>query len=67
MRPVVTQSRAMNRVKSRAEKPMSSSRLITPMANPQAKRMGTSGRGSMTRRLPSRAVGMVSSSRFSAK
>ena len=57
----------MNRVNSRAEKPMSCSRLITPMAKTQASRIGTSGRGSRTSRLPNRAVGMVSSSRFSAK
>ena len=67
MRPVVTHSRPMNRVNSRAENPMSCSRLMTRMANPQARTMGTSGRGSRTRRLPSRAVGMVSSSRLSAK
>ena len=46
---------------------MSCSRLMTRMANPQASTIGTSGRGSSTSRLPSRAVGMVSSSRFSAK
>ncbi len=50
-----------------AENPMSCSRLMTPMANPHANRIGTRGRGSITRRFPSRAVGMVSSSRFSAK
>ncbi len=67
MRPVVTHSNPMNRVKSRAEKPMSCSRLITAMANAQASRIGTRGRGSRTSRLPNRAVGMVNSSRFSAK
>ncbi len=67
MRPVVTHNMPMNRVNNRAENPMSCSRLITPMAKTQARRMGTSGRGSTTRRLPNRAVGMESSSRFSAK
>ena len=57
----------MNRVNSSAENPMSCSRLITRMAKPQARTIGTSGRGSRTSRLPSRAVGIVSSSRFSAK
>ena len=37
------------------------------MAKPQASTIGTRGRGSITSRLPNRAVGMVSSSRFSAK
>ena len=67
MRPVVTHSRPMNRVKSSAENPMSCSRLITRTAKAQASTMGTSGLGSRTSRLPNRAVGMVSSSRLSAK
>ncbi len=67
MRPVATHKSPMNRAKSIAEKPMSCSRLITAMAKPQATTIGTSGLGSSTSRLPSRAVGMVNSSRFSAK
>ena len=48
-------------------KPMSFSTPMMIMARPQATRIGTSGRGSSTSRLPSRAVGIESSSFFSAK
>jgi hypothetical protein len=67
MRPVVTHRRPMNSMKSSAAKPMSFSSPITTMASPQATRIGTSGRGSSTSRLPSRAVGMESISLFVAK
>jgi hypothetical protein len=57
----------MKRVKSRAAKPMSSSRPMTAMAAPQATRIGMSGRGSRKSRLPRRAVGMESISLLAAK
>ena len=54
-------------VKMSMAKPMSFSSPMTTMASPQAMRIGTSGRGSKNSRLPSRAVGIASSSLFSAK
>ena len=57
----------MKSTKSRAAKPMSSSSAMTAMATPQATRMGMSGRGSRTRRFPTRAVGMESISLLAAK
>ena len=58
---------AMKTVKRSAAKPMSPSTPMTAMAAPQATRSGMSGRGSSTSRLPSRAVGMDSSSLLAAK
>ena len=46
---------------------MSSSVPMMAMAAPQATMIGTRGRGSRKRRLPIWAVGMDSSSLFSAK
>ena len=46
---------------------MSSSPPSTSMVNPHATRMGTRGRGSSMRRLPTRKVGTDSTSRFSTK
>ena len=46
---------------------MSFSFAMTSIAKPKATRIGMSGRGSTTRRLPSRAVGIDRSSFFSAK
>ena len=57
----------MKSVKSRAAKPMSSSKPMITMATPQATRMGMSGRGSSTSRLPRRAEGIDSSSLLAAK
>ena len=67
MRPVVIQSRAMNMVKMSRANPMSFSTPMTIMARAQAKRIGNRGLGSTTRRSPIRAVGIDSSSFFSAK
>ena len=48
-------------------KPMSFSAPRITMENPQARMIGSSGRGSRTSRLPKRADGMLRSSFLSAR